>query len=291
MAVDEVGDAVTSGARSAGRTAFVLGGGGLLGASQVGMLRALDKRGIRPDLIVGTSVGAMNGAFFAGAPGESAVAELARLWSDLDRAGVFADSPIRQVARVAKHRTHLHSPEPLRRVLTAALRGRFEDLAIPFSCVAANIEYARPTWFDSGPLVDAVMASCAVPGLLPPARIGGQHYFDGGLVASIPLGRAVRAGAREIYVLQVGRAERSLSAPRWPWEVGVIAFEIARRAHFTEQMDNLPDDVQVHLLPSGPIDTPLVSWRYRRTTDVADRMELAYAACEQYLDGVEAAAR
>ncbi len=271
-----------------GRTAFVLGGGGLLGATQIGMLRALEGRGIRPDLIVGTSVGAMNGAFFAAAPGPAALAELEQLWAELDRSGVFADSPIRQIARVAKHRTHLHSPAPLRRVLTGSLRARFDELAVPFACVAANVEHACPTWFDSGPLVEAVMASCAVPGLFPPARINGLHYLDGGLVASIPLGRAVRAGAREIYVLQVGRAEQTLAAPRWPWEVGVVAFEIARRAHFAEQMDNLPADVRVHLLPSGPITTPLVSLRYRRSADVRDRMEAAYAACEHYLDGVEA---
>ena len=286
-----LGEAARFGAPNGGRTAFVLGGGGLLGASQVGMLRALGEHDVRPDLIVGTSVGAMNGAFFAADPGESAVTELAQLWSELDRSGVFADSPIRQVARVAKHRTHLHSPAPLRRVLTGSLPERFEDLSVPFSCVAANVEYARPTWFDSGPLVDAVMASCAVPGLFPPARIGGQHYFDGGLVASIPLGRAVRAGARQIYVLQVGRAERTLTAPRWPWEVGVVAFEIARRAHFAHEMENLPGDVRVHLLPSGPLTTPLVSWRYRRTTGVTERMETAYTACAQYLDELEAPAR
>jgi NTE family protein len=128
----------------------------------------------------------MNGAFFAAEPRESAVADLEEMWLRLDRSGVFADSAIRQVARVAKHRTHLHSPEPLRRLLTASLPAQFEDLAVPFCCVAANVEHARPTWFDRGPLIDAVMASCAVPGLFPAAKIGGQHYFDGGRCASRP---------------------------------------------------------------------------------------------------------
>lgn len=279
----ELGGAEASGPPTGGRTAFVLGGGGLLGASQVGMLRALARRGVRPDVIVGTSVGAINGAFFAAQPGESAVADLEQLWLTLDRSGVFADSPMRQVARAAKHRTHLHSPEPLRQVLTGSLRARFEDLAVPFFCVAANVENARPMWFERGPLIDAVMASCAIPGLFPPAVIAGQHYFDGGLVASIPLGRAVRTGARHIYVLQVGRAERTLTPPRWPWEVGLVAFEIARRAHFAEEMAHLPRDVRVHVLPTGPLTTPLVSWRYRRTAGVVDRMEAAFVACDEYL--------
>jgi NTE family protein len=276
------------GGESSGRTAFVLGGGGLLGASQVGMLKALTECGIRPDLIVGTSVGAMNGAFFAAAPRESAVADLERLWTTLEGAGIFADSAVRKAARVAKYRTHLHSPAPLRRLLAGSLCERFEDLAVPFSCVAANIEQARPTWFSQGALVDAVLASCAVPGLFPPFRIGDQHYFDGGLVASIPLGRAVRAGAKQIYVLQVGRAERTLAPPRWPWEVGVVAFEIARRAHFVEEMEHLPPDVRVHVLPTGPLTTPLVSIRYRRAVGVADRIAAAHTACLEYLAHTEA---
>ena len=82
----------------------------------------------------------------------------------------------------------------------------------------------------------AVLASCAVPGLLPPVEIDGEHYFDGGLVHSIPVGRAVALGASTVYVLQVGRIESELTVPRRPWEVGLVAFEIARRHRFHEEM-------------------------------------------------------
>ena len=102
--------------------------------------------------------------------------------------------------------------------------------------MAANIEGATARWFSSGPVVPAVMASCAVPGLLPPVEIDGKHYFDGGLVDSIPVGRAVALGASVVYVLQVGRIESPLAVPRRPWEVGVVAFEIARRHRFHEEM-------------------------------------------------------
>ena len=129
-----------------------------------------------------------------------------------------------------------------------------------------------------------MLASCAVPGLLPPVLIDGEHFLDGGLVHSIPVGRAVALGARTIYVLHVGRVEQPLRAPRYPWEVGLVAFEIARRHRFVEEMAALGDEVEVHVLPSGDPDTPLVTMRYRDASRVADRIERGYAAAARYLE-------
>ena len=131
-----------------------------------------------------------------------------------------------------------------------------EDLKVPFQCVAACIETASERWFTEGPLVDAVLASCSVPGILPPYRIGDEHFYDGGVVNSIPVNRAVQLGATEIYVLHVGRIERGLEAPRWPWEVGLVAFEIARRHRFFGDMAALPDDIDVHVMPTGQEEAP-----------------------------------
>src|SRR5260370_38277009 len=97
----------------------------------------------------------------------------------------------------------------------------FADLELPFHCVAASIEHASPRWFSSGPLVPAVLASCAVPGLLPPVEVDGEPYFDGGLGHSIPVGRAVARGARTVYVLHVARIGTPLAAPALPWEGGL----------------------------------------------------------------------
>src|SRR6202035_941759 len=132
----------------------------------------------------------------------------------------------------------------------------FADLELPFHCVAASIEHASARWFTAGAIVPAVLASCAVPGLLPPVEVDGEHYFDGGLVDSIPVGRAVSLGARHVYVLQVGRIESSLAVPRRPWEVGLVAFEIARRHRFHEEMSALPEHVRVHVLPTGGEQLP-----------------------------------
>jgi len=262
-------------------TAFVLGGSGLRGASQVGMLRALFEQGIRPDLVLGTSVGAVNGVFVAADPGLDAVERLARLWASLSRSGVFAGSLISRAVSLARHGTHLHPAEPLHALLRDNLPvTRIEDLTVPFQCVAASIERAGAHWFTSGPITEAVPASCAVPGLLPPAKVDGEHFFDGGLVDSIPVGRAMQLGAREIYVLHVGRVERPLRVPRWPWEVGLVAFEIARRHRFVEAMSTLPEGHRVHVLPAGDPRPPLVRVRYGDTRRVGERIEAVQdAAC------------
>ena len=215
------------------------------------MLRALTEAGINPDGVVGTSVGAINGVFLAADPA-GAAAWLADAWESAVLQQAFSGTIFGQVARLARSGTHLHSLEPLRRMLERALPGRdFADLRLPFHCVAASIERATAHWFSSGPIVPAVLASCAVPGLLPPVAVNGEHYFDGGLVDSIPVGKALALGAGTVYVLHVGRIERPLLAPRRPWEVGLVAFEIARRHRFHEEMAALPGDVSVHVLPSG----------------------------------------
>ncbi|MCC5948429.1 MAG: patatin-like phospholipase family protein [Nitriliruptoraceae bacterium] len=274
--------------RTGPTTAVVLGGGGVHGAVQVGMLRALAERGIVPDLIVGTSVGALNGAVLAASP-DDAVERLTGLWTSLGESSPFEASLLERATTFARTRTHLHSDHRLRRLLLAHLPvRRFEDLAIPFACVAASIERAGARWFDRGPLLDALMASSAVPGLLPPAVVDGEHHLDGGLVDSIPIGRALDAGASTIYVCQVGRVEQPLEVPRSPFEVGLVAFEIARRHRFVEVMSRLPEDVDVHVLPSG-VElgmTDPAQFRYRDVSRVAYRIDRAYEASRDHLAGV-----
>ena len=267
------------------KTAFVLGGGGVLGAHEVGMLQALAEAGITPDVIVGTSVGAINGVFVAADP-SGAAARLSELWQGPNLQEAFSGNLLGRATTLARSRTHLHAIEPLAAMLERALPVHtFAELALPFHCVAASIERARARWFTSGPLVPAVLASCAVPGLLPPVEVDGEHHFDGGLVHSIPVGRAVELGCRTIYVLQVGRIESPLAPPRRLWEVGLVAFEIARRHRFHEEMATLPDDVQVHVLPTGATGraADLSQLRYRDKTNVGVNIERAYAASANYL--------
>ena len=265
-------------------TAFVLGGGGILGAAEVGMLAALAEHGIAPDLVLGASVGAINGAAYAAEPGPAAAGRLRSMWADLGSHDVFGGNVVNQIGTLARTRTHLHDNAGLRGLLSAHLPTKtFEGLAVPFQCVAASIERAAAHWFFSGPLVDAVLASCAVPGVLPPVRVGDEHFLDGGLVDSLPVGRALALGATEVYVLHVGRLERPLAPPRWPWEVAAVAFEIARRSRFTDHMASVPDGVNVHILPTGIEKTPLANVRFRSTRQVAERIDSAQAATAAYL--------
>ncbi len=265
-------------------TAFVLGGGGVLGAVEVGMLRALVEAGVTADLVVGTSVGAVNGAAFAADPTPAGVARLGELWQSLAGGDVFGGNLLTRARTVWQTGTALHSATPLTALLQGHLPERFEDLAVPFQCVAACVERAAEHWFTAGPLAPAVVASCAVPGLLPPAQVDGEHFLDGGLVHSIPVGRAVELGADTVYVLQVGRIERPLTAPTRPWQVATVAFEVARRHRFAADLAGLPPGVTAHVLPTGDV-APSVreDLRYRDTRRVGIRVQAAYAATAAYL--------
>src|SRR5215217_1915075 len=121
----------------AGDTAFVLGGGGQLGAHEVGMLRALLERGVRPDLVLGTSIGAINGAAVAADPSLAAVDRLSGTWSAIERDDVFGGSLFGRLGTLARTRTHLHDNAGLRARLADSLPARIEDLVVPFQCVAA----------------------------------------------------------------------------------------------------------------------------------------------------------
>ena len=272
-------------------TAFVLGGGGVLGAHEVGMLQALAEAEITPQLVLGTSIGALNGAFFAADPTPAGAARLRELWSEANVSELSSGAFLRRAGTLARSGTHLESYSKLHRRLSEVLPvATVEELAVPFQCVAASIERAAEHWFDCGPLIDVVLASCAVPGILAPVRIGEEHFIDGGIVNSIPVSRAVLLGARRIYVLQVGRVEQPLRPPRWPWEVGLVAFEVARRHRFANDLHSLPEGIELHVLPTGGSAAPAYNdlagqLQLRRPArNVARWIDAAHAASRQYLE-------
>jgi NTE family protein len=168
-----------------------------------------------------------------------------------------------------------------------SVKQRIENLPVAFTCCAASIEDAAEYWFDQGVVVDAVLASAAVPGLLPPVVVHGRHYLDGGLVNSIPLGRAIELGARRVFVLHVGRIDQPLRPPQRPWEVALVAFEIARRHRYARDLAAVPDDVEVHVLPVGgggaPRSDHRAGLRYRDVAATPDRIAAAYQASVAYL--------
>ena len=267
------------------RTHLLTGAGSGIGELLAG---ALLERGITPDLVLGTSVGALNGAFVAQDPTPDVVDRLTGLWETVAASSreVYGDRPLRAVRRAVATGTHVWSAKPLATRLREELgEVTFADLAVPLQVCAAHIERAAEHWFDTGDVVDAVVASAAVPGLLPPKEIDGEHYLDGGIVNSVPVARAHQLGATRVFVLQVGRMERPLSAPRRPWDVARVSFEIARRHRFNREMAELPESVEAHVLPTGGTSERDDSvWATRDFSDVPDRIRASREASAAYLD-------
>ena len=249
------------------------------------MLRALFEIEVKPDLVLGTSVGALNGALVARDPTPAVIDRLTDLWQDASTARAISDRPLRTVRRAVASGTHLYSSDFMQnRLVDEFGETTFEELPVRFQVCAASIERAAEHWFTSGPLVEAIMASAAVPGLLPPAEVGGEHFLDGGIVNSIPLGRAIALGADRVFVLQVGRIDRPLKPPQTPWEVARVSFEIARRHRFARELAEVPDDVEVHVLPArgtSSRDDSLLA--HRDFSRVRSRIDASYEASRDYL--------
>lgn len=260
--------------------AFVLGGGGNLGAVQVGMLRALVEHGVRPDLVVGCSVGALNGVAFAQEPSRVGVARLEQLWHTLDGREVMRSGWLPTAVQLARRGIAIHDTEGLRRTIQAVLAvDRFEHLPVPFQCVATDLDGAREVWFSDGPLLDAILASSALPSVYPPVEIDGVRYIDGAVVNDVPVSRAVELGARRLYVLHVGSFDRPQPEPKRPLDVAVQAYWIARRHRFHRDLATLPRNVEAVVLPTG--DPPRI--RFDDFTRSGELIEAAYEASAAHL--------
>lgn len=177
------------------RVAFVLSGGASLGAIQVGMLRALAARGIAPDVIVGTSVGAVNGAFLAGRPfTRGTIDELDEIWVDLRRGRVFPAEPLTGFLGFAGLRANLAPAGLLRRLVARHVEhGFLEDLPIPLHVIACDVLTGTEVRLSRGPLVEAVLASAAIPGVFPPVERDSRLLIDGGVLDNTPISHASRA--------------------------------------------------------------------------------------------------
>lgn len=266
-----------------GPVAFVLSSGSSLAAAQVGMLRALIEHDIHPDIIVGCSGGAFNGVSFAEEPTLARVDHLEHIWITTPAREAMPRQWLSPAMALLGRGQSVHPThglyELLDRMVSAAA---FEELKTPFQCVATDVLDADETWFSSGPLTDAVVASAATPVMFSPVEIDGRAYIDGGVVNDVPVRRAAELGGRVIYVLEVGRLSRAWSEPTRPVGMAVEAYWIARRHRFKRELSAIPDDVDVHLLPH---DSPR-DLRFHDTTHSAELIEGAYRTASEYLDEV-----
>ena len=187
-------------------TAFVLAGGGSFGAVQVGMLRELLAHGITPNLVVGSSVGAINGAYLAGAPTPEGVARLETIWRGLRQREVF---PLtwRSIFGLIARRDFVVDPSGLRRLLKENLPYQdLEGATVPLHVVATDLLGGSAVHLSAGPALDAVLASCAIPAAFPPVRIGEHYLIDGAVASNTPIRIAMELGASRLIVLPTGFA-------------------------------------------------------------------------------------
>jgi NTE family protein len=187
------------------RTAFVFTGGGSLGAVQVGMLKALVLRGIEADFVVGASVGAVNAAYFAGDPSAAGVANLEELWRGIRRRDVFPIAPVACLFGLLAGRDYVVNPEALTNLLERHLPyRRLEEARVPCHVIATDALGGGEVRFSSGPAVDRLLASAAIPGVFPPVRIAGEYLLDGGIANNTPVSTAIELGATRVIVLPTG---------------------------------------------------------------------------------------
>ncbi|HVB94712.1 MAG TPA: patatin-like phospholipase family protein [Acidimicrobiales bacterium] len=227
-------------------TALVLAGGGTRGATQVGMLEVLAENGFVPDRIYGTSVGAINGAAFAGDPTVAGVERMASIWRGLTGDDVYPSRFVHGPWQYLQQRDSIHPNTGLRKVIEEGITyDRLEDAAIPFEVVATSITDGRERWLVSGPAVEAILASAAVPAIFPSVEIDGDRLVDGGVVDNVPISRAIDAGATRIFVLLCGPLTFIPPPSKRPVEVMLSALFISVHARFTRELARLPDGVEV----------------------------------------------
>ncbi len=240
-----------------GFTALVLAGGGVRGAVQIGMLQVLSEHGFVPDRIYGSSVGAVNGVAFAGDPTRAGVERMTEIWTGLTREAVYPQSRLHGPWLYLQQRDSVYPNSGLRAVIEEGVTfQRLEDAVIPVEVVATSLTDGHERWFTYGSVVDAVLASAAVPAIFPPIEIDGERFIDGGVVDNVPIRRAIDAGATRIVVLLCAPPVYSPTTPKRPAEAMLNALFISIHARFARDMAQLPPGVEIIVCSGYESGTP-----------------------------------
>ena len=251
-----------------------------MGAVEVGMVKALARRGIRPDLIVGTSAGAVNGAWLAGHPDDD-VDELAAVWATIRRSTVFPAEPVLGLMAFAGRRAGLVSQRGLRSLAQEHLTfDRLEDAPIPLHVVAVEVLTGRDVRLSTGVALDAVMASAAIPGVFTPVVIDGVAYMDGGVVNNTPLSHAVELGADVVWVLCAGYACALTEPPRGALAMALHALTLLVHQQLIIDVERFERAVELHVLPPlCPLDVSPADFSQSSTL-----IERSYRAAASWLE-------
>lgn len=249
-------------------TAFVLSGGASLGSIQVGMAQALYDEGIRPDLIIGTSVGAVNGAWLAG---ERPIDDLVALWRSLRTRQIFPLRPLTGFRGFIGRRPNLVPNSGLRNLLERHVPfAALEDAAVPFSVIVADVSTGEEVRLDHGPAVDAILASAAIPGVFPPIAIGGRCFMDGGIVDNTPISQAIAAGATDVWVLSTGYSCALPTPPKSAVAMALHGLAMLVEQRFIAETSRRTYPVPVHLIPP-PCPIAVTPMDFSQSEQLMDR--------------------
>ncbi|HEX6359274.1 patatin-like phospholipase family protein [Actinophytocola sp.] len=258
--------------------AVAVGGGGVLGAAHVGVGHALEERGFVPDLIVGTSVGALNGAIAAAHP-HRAAQWLDHVWTHLRRREVY---PL----GFLPSRASIFADRGLRRLIArAGLPSRIEELAVPFTAVAMDLGTGAEVLLDHGDLESALLASAAIPGILPPVDRDDRTLVDGGVIAYVPVRAALRAGAASVVVLAAGPESsplRSTIPRRRASAIAARAGVLALRHQIERDLHEVAGHIPTVVLPTG-VETWPAPWDFRHSGRLISTASLTAG---RFLDGL-----
>lgn len=266
------------------KTAFVLSGGASLGAIQVGMLRALYEREVAPDLIVGTSVGAINGAFIASRPPTAATAQkLAHVWHEIGRGQVFPLNPLTGFLGFFGARDHFVSDESLRALIDDNTEFvELEQAPISFHVIATDLLSGREVRLSHGDALEAVMASAAIPGVFAPVEWDGRKLIDGGVSNNAPIAHAIELGAERVYVLPTGSACDLPDPPRGALAMLLHAMSVLVMHRLLVEVEALREHAELIVLPPPcpPATTPI---DFSHTDEL---IRQGYAGSQAYLDAL-----
>jgi len=266
---------------AATRTAFVLAGGGSLGAVQVGMLAELTTAGERPDLIVGVSAGAINSAFFAREPSIRTVEQMADLWRTITTRRALGLS-WRSLLGVVGVRDHVASLAGLRSLLTDQLSYRdFAGASVPLYIVCAELITGEEVVVSRGLVIEAVLASVAIPGVFPPVSVNDRWLVDGAVAANTPISTAIRLGATRLIVLPAGFACAATRVSGHALARAMHAITLLGARQLRQDFDRYAASVAIHIVPPlCPVGHS--SYDYSHGAELIDR---GRASTRDWLDG------
>lgn len=225
---------------------LVLGAGAARGFAHVGVIKALESQGIRPDLVVGSSAGSVIAALLAsGASGN----EINRLALNLDEATI-ADWGLPFAGRFGG----LIKGDALQNMVNREVQNKtIEQMRIPLGIVATDLQSGKGILFRSGNTGLAVRASCSVPGVFQPAVISGKEYVDGGLVAPVPVSYARQMGATLVIAVNISSEPIHQDASG---TLGVLqqTISIMQRSINQYELKNADIVIQPQLLQMGGSD-------------------------------------